>query len=245
MHAYKKPLSVIIAEDLKKRIDRGIYKYEDQLPAEVVLAKEMGVSRVTLRDALSILERQGLITRKHGVGSFIAQPEKHILSSFDKMDSLIDLIRRSGYEATINVLEITHGELSPQVCNTLEIPTDSQGFTFNTMYSANGIPLVYTNEYVEDSLLPKHITTNRADCEDLADFISRNTGKAPTATLTQLKGILPTKELMRILMIDPHSPIIRQKFTLFNKHQKRVGCGYDFLNSSWFEFSIYTNTIRL
>lgn len=245
MHRYKKPLSVIIAEEIKKRIDSGIYKYEDQLPAEVVLAKEMDVSRVTLRDALSILERQGLITRRHGVGSFIAKPGKHILSSFDKMDSLIDLIRRSGYEATIEVLESTHSELSTEVCKTLEIPIGSQGLNFNTMYSANGIPFVYTNEYVADSLLPDSFTTNRADCEDLSDFISKNTGKPPTATLTQLKGILPTSELMRILMIDAHSPIIRQKFTLFNKHQKRVGCGYDFFNSSWFEFSIYTDTIRL
>ena len=245
MNRYKKPLAEIIAEEIKKRIDDGTYAYEEQLPAEVELAKELSVSRVTLRDALSMLERQGLVTRRHGVGSFVAKPEKQILSSFDKMDSMIDLIRRSGYEATIKVADCCHGPLSTEVCAMLETPSGSSGYTFNTIYSANGIPFVYTNEYVADSLLPETITTERGACEDLSDFINQNTGKPPVATMTQLKGILPTRELMHVLMIDANSPIIRQRFTLFNKNRKPVGCGYDFFNSSWFEFSIYTNTIRL
>ena len=46
-------------------------------------------------------------------------------------------------------------------------------------------------------------------------------------------------------MIDANSPIIRQRFTLFDKKEQILGCGYDYFNSSWFEFSIFTNTIRL
>jgi GntR family transcriptional regulator len=245
MSRYRKPLSVIIAEEIKKKIAQGIYRQKQQLPAEVELARDLGISRATLREALSMLDRQGYVTRIHGVGSFVAKPEKQIDSSLDKLESMMELIRRSGYEATMKVLTTTRKVLDQESCTVLEIPEGSRGIEFTTLYSANKIPFVYTREIIAESLVPDVHPVSRSDSEDLADFIAKNTGKAPVATLTHLKGILPTKDLIEILMIDAHSPIIRQRFTLFNKQKKPVGCGQDYFNSSWFEFSIYTNTIRL
>lgn len=245
MHRHKKPLAVIVAEEIKQKIDTNVYRSAEQLPAEVDLAREMGVSRATLRESLSMLERQGLVIRRHGVGSFVAEPDRQIIASFDKLDSMIDLIRRSGYEATMTLVDSCREPLDDEACETLHLAPGAVGYRFNTMYSANTIPLVYTYEFVAGASLPDPLTAPRGDCEDLADFITRNTGKPPVANLTQLKGILPTQELMRILMIDANSPIIRQRFTLFDKEKRPVGWGYDFFNSSWFEFSIYMNTTRL
>ncbi|MGM0432507.1 MAG: GntR family transcriptional regulator [Spirochaetota bacterium] len=245
MHRYRKPLSVEVAEELQKKIAEGIYKPGDQLPSEVDFARELGVSRATLREAFSILHRQGFITRKHGVGSFVAEPEKQILSSFEKLESMVGLIRRSGYEPAMHVLENDFVALDDECCELMELPRGTAGYRFATLYSANGIPFVYTNEFTARSIVPDQPAYDRSQCEDLADFLTKNTSNPPTATLTRLKGILPTKQLMEILMIDAATPIIRQRFTLFDKHEQVVGCGYDYFNSSWFEFSIYTDTIRL
>lgn len=221
------------------------YAPGDQLPAEVDFAKQLGVSRATLREAFSLLHRQGFIIRKHGVGSFVAEPGNQIVSNFEKLESIMDLIRRSGYEPTMEVLESATCELDGDTCFTMEVPEHTEGYRFSTIYRANDIPFVHTVEYVPKSLLPEHLKYTREQSEDLADFITKNTKNPPTATLTRLKGILPTTELMQRLMIDANSPIIRQRFTLFDAKEQIVGCGFDYFNSSWFEFSIFTNTIRL
>ena len=245
MQRYRRPLSAEVAEDIKKSILKKQYIPGQQLPPEVDFAKQMGVSRATLREAFSILHRQGFIIRKHGVGSFVAEPGNQIVSNFEKLESMVDLIRRSGYEPTMKVLENTICTLDGNTCFSMELPEQTAGYTFKTLYLANSIPFVYTEEFVPQHLLPNQILTPRENSEDLADFITKNTKNPPTATLTRLKGILPTQELMDILMIDANSPIIRQRFTLFDAKEHIVGCGYDYFNSSWFEFSIFTNTIRL
>jgi GntR family transcriptional regulator len=61
---------------LRQKIERGELAPGEKLPKELDLAKTFGVSRVTLRQALSILEADGLLTRERGQGTFIAKNPK-------------------------------------------------------------------------------------------------------------------------------------------------------------------------
>ncbi|MCQ6560705.1 GntR family transcriptional regulator [Paenibacillus mendelii] len=71
----KRPLYKIIIDDLKDKIEVGLYAPEAQLPTEVELAEQYGVSRITSKRALIELEREGLIYRKRGSGSYVKQPD--------------------------------------------------------------------------------------------------------------------------------------------------------------------------
>ncbi|WP_199615981.1 GntR family transcriptional regulator [Paenibacillus alkalitolerans] len=70
-----RPLYGIIYDELKKRIENGEYAEEQQLPTEIELAEMYGVSRITSKRALIELEREGLIYRKRGSGSFVKKLE--------------------------------------------------------------------------------------------------------------------------------------------------------------------------
>jgi len=76
MQSNQKPLYVVIMEDLKEKILSGEYKEEQQLPTEVELAEQSGVSRITSKRALIELEREGLIYRKRGSGSYVKKQEQ-------------------------------------------------------------------------------------------------------------------------------------------------------------------------
>ena len=67
----KVPAYVIVYEKLYAEIMNGDYKPGDQLPPETVLAKDMGISRGSLRQALAILREDGLIYNVQGKGNFI------------------------------------------------------------------------------------------------------------------------------------------------------------------------------
>lgn len=64
-----------LASVLVKQITEGPLQVGDQLPSEVALAEEHGVSRTTIRSALNIVEGLGLISRKRRAGTVIVAKE--------------------------------------------------------------------------------------------------------------------------------------------------------------------------
>src|SRR5437773_6668640 len=62
---------------IRKRIDSGQLQPGDPVPSERDLAKIHHVSLMTARHALASLERQGLVERRRGIGTFVAPPKIH------------------------------------------------------------------------------------------------------------------------------------------------------------------------
>ena len=68
-------LYVKIKDHLRKRILDGRLKPHDQLPSESALIDQFDVSRITVRQALNDLQKEGLIFKLHGKGSFVSKPK--------------------------------------------------------------------------------------------------------------------------------------------------------------------------
>ncbi len=71
----KIPRCVAVYDKLYEMIKEGEFSHEERLPTEPELAKIMGVSRMTLRQALSLLQEDGIIKNIRGKGNFIIQSE--------------------------------------------------------------------------------------------------------------------------------------------------------------------------
>ena len=71
----KIPRCVAVYDKLYEMIKEGEFSHESRLPSEPDLAKLMGVSRMTLRQALSLLQEDGIIKNIRGKGNFIMQSE--------------------------------------------------------------------------------------------------------------------------------------------------------------------------
>ena len=67
------PLYYRIYKTVEERIDRNHYGVGDRLPSEDDLCREFGVSRITIREAISRLVDEGLVVRRRGSGTFVAQ----------------------------------------------------------------------------------------------------------------------------------------------------------------------------
>ena len=70
------------SQRLHENLSRVIAKAKagERLPSEPVLARRLGVSRATLREAMRTFETQGLISRQQGVGTFVTRPP-HVIDS--------------------------------------------------------------------------------------------------------------------------------------------------------------------
>ena len=78
----------------------------DRLPSEPDLAKSLGVSRATLREAMRMFEAQGLIRRRQGSGTFVVGQMPVIEAGLELLESLETMAERLGLEVTVSDLHV-------------------------------------------------------------------------------------------------------------------------------------------
>ena len=89
-------LATRVANAIREQVHSGKLVRGVQLRGEVEFARELGVSRQTLREATRLLTREGLLTIRHGVGTFVAESPGYLSSQLDTMQSMSSLIRKHG-----------------------------------------------------------------------------------------------------------------------------------------------------
>ena len=106
--AAPEPLYAQVARDLAGHVRAGAMAPGRRLPAEPVLAQAYGVNRLTVREALTSLARQGLVRRVQGVGSFVADaPVRHRVEA--GQPGIADALRGQGLAVREDVLEAAPG----------------------------------------------------------------------------------------------------------------------------------------
>ena len=92
----QRPLYAQASEALRNLVQRGDYAAGDRLPSEIELSQRLGISRPTLREALQLLEEEGCIVRRHGVGTFVAAPQPVIEGGLEVLESIDRMAERHG-----------------------------------------------------------------------------------------------------------------------------------------------------
>jgi GntR family transcriptional regulator len=141
-----------VADALRAQIASGQLKPGARLISEVALAQGLEISRPTLREAMRILAREGLLVIKHGVGAFVADEHRLIWGRLDSMRSFTDLIRSVGGTPGDSHLTIERMPAPDDVAEALDIPTQTLVGLVKRVRLIDGGPLAIANEYV---LLPR------------------------------------------------------------------------------------------
>ncbi|UCD41241.1 MAG: GntR family transcriptional regulator [Chloroflexota bacterium] len=139
-YAFSIPLYVQLAEGLIAKIESGELSPGEQLPPERELSASLGVNRMTLRRALHVLESQGMIIRKHGVGTFIAEP---------KIDRQMEVVFRftsgmlnQGFTPGAEMISFEEINADQILAKDLAIPTSSRVYSILRLRSINREPVM-------------------------------------------------------------------------------------------------------
>lgn len=102
---HKESLRNIARKLILEEIDTLVSKNQNKLPSEKDMAFKFGISRVTLRSALSDLEREGKISRRQGKGTFISPNIKNIKIDLFRMKTYGDIIEELGYKLKVKSIK--------------------------------------------------------------------------------------------------------------------------------------------
>ena len=113
LRADVRPLYIRTEEALRELIFSEGLKPGDRLPSEIELARELGVARSTIREALRHLQARGTVRRVHGLGTFlVSQPNHQIVAGLEILESLESLAKRQGWVCGTSKVTISQIELS-------------------------------------------------------------------------------------------------------------------------------------
>lgn len=142
-----------VIDRLKQDIEKGIFKEKEKLPSEFELAKTLGVSRATLREALRLLEEENVIIRRHGVGTFV-NSRPVFTTGIEQLSSVSSMIRSAGMEPGTIYLSSMLSLASEEDINRFQCEEGTSIISMERVRTANGEPVVYCIDKVPEEYLP-------------------------------------------------------------------------------------------
>lgn len=135
-----------IADSLRAEIAAGIIRAAAQLPTEAALAERFGVNRHTVRRALSVLAREGLVRTTQGRGTFVeAAPLPYPIGARTRFS---EIVARGGRDPGGTLLSAEDVPADTGVSDALRLAPGSPVLSFVTLRSADGAPISFARSHV-------------------------------------------------------------------------------------------------
>jgi GntR family transcriptional regulator len=145
------PLPTLVYRALRGELNAGTYEPGAKLPSESELCRSFGVSRVTVREALKMLERDGLVVPRHGRGHFV-RGGAFIREPVTELRGVTELLQSLGYDVETRVLEIERLAAGP-FADSLAVVADARVVKVSRVRSSGHEPLIYSVDVVPEELL--------------------------------------------------------------------------------------------
>ena len=228
-----KTIRLQLLADMKE----GAYAHCERLPRESVLAEKLGISRTQLRDILASLEREGFITRRHGVGTII---NRHVLEATARMDIVVeflDMIRQSGYKAEVAYVRVSDGTADAKIAKQLAIEEGTPVIRIARLCTADGRPAIYCEDVMDKSLVKGNYTIKDLKLP-IFHFLQQFCGVYPYMDLTDLKPIVADEALSEIFQIQPGTPLLQMDEVDFDIDGKPVFCSREYFADGFFRHTV-------
>jgi GntR family transcriptional regulator len=213
------PAHARIEQWLEQLITSGRLRPEDKLPAEVEMATALGVSRMTLRQALSTLEHKGLLVRRRGRfgGSFVAEPRIEV--DLSGLPGFTEQMRRAHVRAGARVLRAETVSAPPDVRRALDLRRGAETHLVVRVRSANRSPLALEESHFPAGLFPD-LLDSRLNGSLYA--LLRGRGLPPHSAVEELEPVQATEEQAAHLGVSPGDPLLRITRTAYAEDGRAV-----------------------
>ncbi len=186
-------------------IKSGGVREGDQLPTEKELQEKFGVSRITVRNAVSQLAAMGLVVRQPGRGTFVAQTK--IEQELGRLTSFVEDMQALGFSSTARVVQIREVPAPAHVAACLNIKSGSPVVYMERVRLGNNEPLS-----LDVSYMPIDIG-HRISKEDLVNnpifsLLENKYQIALGEANYMIEASVANEDIARQLEINPGDPVL-------------------------------------
>ncbi|MCM3600050.1 GntR family transcriptional regulator [Robertmurraya korlensis] len=200
-------------------IESGKLKHGDKLPSERELAEQYGISRMTARHTLSILEREGVVERRVGAGTFISNYK--IEMDFITFNSFTRTMLGKGLTPSTQVLSIKKSPAKPSIANKLHIPVGEELVIIKRLRNVNGIPVSIEESFIPYKYCPDidHLITNN---HSLYQMLESEYGITLVKAKEYMKVKLAEESDSKLLRIRSESPCVLREAVAYDDQGQSI-----------------------
>ncbi len=217
-------------------ISQNNLKRNDQLPSEASIAKDLGVSRNTLREAYVTLENEGVIVRRHGIGTFVAQPP-YIQDSLNEFSPFAQIIQDVGYTPNFKTLSTDIITASPDVNDVLKQNGTDRVRYIQRLVLADQKPVIYVEDFV-----PADIDLRVTSWEKFEGNLVELLTKTLNTPLHQIQSYIQARalpaDISAYLELPIGAPILGVRSTIYTQDNRAVTFSKLCFNSEIIELNI-------
>lgn len=218
--------------------DRG------RLPSEEELSRQFGVSRSTIRSALGALAESGLVTRRHGVGTYVNDvglPPSSVWGWLDEASTFEDLIRSSSHAARTHLLEAGFRRAGNSA-GPLHLAEDAQVFWNAKLFYSDDKPILYSETSIPLDLVEpdrQDVEALRAVCASPIYHLLETYFNAKVHhQVSEIRADLPDTGLLGRLNYEPHLPVLVLEEAGYSAAQKPLFHGLHYFRADLVSFRV-------
>ena len=233
------PLYYQLAQLLREQIIAGTWAGGAEIPSERKLMESFDLSRNTVRQAMELLYRDGLIVREQGSGTRVAHLGISYQYLLDTFYENRDLLLRAGFEPKVNT--VSSEVVFPPEAARLALKLEKKVPVINKklIFYANGHPAMYTLDYLPQSMAGEYDLSPEGS--GFMNYLDRASGKRVEYVMIDLTPVEATGEVAATFNCPPGSPVLLMKELFLDESQKTpIAFSMNYFNRELINFRLLT-----
>lgn len=229
------PLYLQIRDTLRAAILNGDMPPHSQIASESELQARFSVSRITIRQALSHLENEGLIFKKHGKGSFVSQPKA--FQNVSALEGFAEAMSRMGHEISNKVVLFQFVAAPANVAERLGVEPGTTVTEIHRVRLLNRQPVSYEITFVPEAIGQQ---LQRADLvtRDIFLIIENDCAVPLGAADLAIDAVLADAAMAKALGTSKGAPLLRIERITHDAAGQPVDFEFLYFRSDTFQYRL-------
>lgn len=213
------PLYYQLKEIIKKQIESKELKPRDCLPSEREFSEKYGISRMTVRQAITELVNEGLLYRQQGKGTYVADPK--IEQGLMQLTSFTEDMLRRGLQPSAKLISVQERLADEKAANALQLGEGEQIILIKRLRLADGEPMALETAHLASASFSA-ILDEDLENRSLYQFLEQRFHLQLNKATQIIEPGIARPEVAKLLHIRPGDPILILERTTFDQFDQPV-----------------------
>jgi DNA-binding GntR family transcriptional regulator len=234
----RKTLTEIAQYELRQAITEGTFRQGSQLPTEAELCEMLGVSRTVVREALRVLEDEGLVTRRHGIGTFVRNHP--ILKNLNFNFGITEMIESAGLKSGTSHIAVRKENADEEKAKQLRVPLGTPLITVERVRTADGRPVVYSLDTLTEALIQSaNFDPQVLRTESIYKILQTSLGQAIEYGIARLLPVAAPHHVAEKLKLPPNALTLYIVQTDYSSEDKPLVYSCEYHLPDAFDFLVW------
>lgn len=203
----------------------------NKLPSEEELAERLHVSRGTVREVLRTLNREGIISKKHGFGNFVQNSALQARMRIDQLEEFYELIEDGGYKPSIHIEPDSNNLVTPEekILEQLALSTKEQAYYLACVYQGDQVPAIYCKMFFPARIFLVPLNPE-VKVRSIFELLKTHCNQEVDHTLVWFRAVNCNEEVAGKLQIPVGSPVMVWEELLYNFFDEIICSSINYFN---------------